>query len=62
MAWAVHRSINLNIKHSHCHLAFHQNMIFHCAVKIDWDKIHEEWQKFIAASNKKENQPRLVKQ
>jgi transposase InsO family protein len=29
VAWAVHTSINPNIKHSPCHLAFNQDMNFH---------------------------------
>jgi hypothetical protein len=32
VAWAVRTTINHNIKHSPCHLAFNQDMIFRRAV------------------------------
>jgi hypothetical protein len=62
VAWAIRTSINPNIKHSLCHLAFNQDMIFRRAVKVDWNIIHNERQKLVAASNCKENQSRLNKQ
>jgi hypothetical protein len=37
-------------------------MIFHRAVKVDWDIIHNKRQKLVAASNQKENQARHNKQ
>jgi transposase InsO family protein len=35
VAWAIHTTINPTIKHSPCHLAFNQDMIFCRAVEID---------------------------
>ncbi|MFN9983502.1 MAG: hypothetical protein ACK53Y_26485, partial [bacterium] len=61
VAWAVRTTINPNIKHSPCHLAFNQDMIFRRAVAIDWDTINAERRKLVAASNNKENQARLNK-
>jgi hypothetical protein len=46
---------NPTIKPSPCHLAFNQDMIFYCAVQIDWNSIRQERQKSLAASNEKEN-------
>ncbi len=43
-------------------MAFNQDMIFRRAVKVDWNIIHNERQKLVAASNYKENQSRLNKQ
>jgi len=37
-------------------------MIFHCAVQINWDRIHNECQKTLAASNAKEEKSRITKQ
>jgi hypothetical protein len=36
VAWAVHTTINPNIKHSSCHLAFNKEMIFCCAMAVNW--------------------------
>jgi hypothetical protein len=58
IAWAIRTSINPNIKHSPCHLAFNHDMIFHRTVQVDWDFIHNERQKLVAASNEKENKTR----
>jgi hypothetical protein len=62
VAWAVRTTINPNIKHSPCHLAFNQDMIFHRAVSVDWEAINQECQRLVAASNTKENQSRFNKQ
>ncbi len=62
VVWAVRTIINPNIKHLPCHLAFHHDMIFHRAVAVNWDNIHAEGQKLVAASNNKENQLRLTKE
>jgi hypothetical protein len=62
VAWAVRTTINPNIKHSPCHLAFNQDMIFRRAVTVNWEAIQHERQKVAAASNKKENRARLVKE
>jgi hypothetical protein len=61
-AQAVCTSINPNIKHSPCHLDFNQDMIFHHAVKIDWDTVNQEHHKLVAASNQKESHSCLAKQ
>jgi len=61
VAWAIRTTINPNIKHSPCHLAFNQDMIFRRAVAIDWDNINADRRKLVAASNNKENQARLNK-
>jgi hypothetical protein len=58
VAWAIRTSINPNIKHSPCHLAFNHDMIFRRAVQVDWNMIHQERQKLLEALNKKENQSR----
>jgi len=62
VAWAVRTTINPNIKHSPCHLAFNQDMIFCCAVSVDWEAINQERQRLVAASNTKENKSRFNKQ
>jgi hypothetical protein len=62
VAWAVCTTINPTIKHSPYHLAFNEDMIFHCAVQINWDRIHNECQKTLAASNAKEEKSRITKQ
>jgi hypothetical protein len=62
VAWAVCTSINPNIKHSPCHLAFSQDMIFHRAIAVDWKVIQAERHKLVEASNNKENQARINKQ
>jgi hypothetical protein len=61
VAWAVRTTINPNIKHSPCHLAFYQGMIFHQAVAVNWEAINQEHQRLVAASNYKENKSRLNK-
>ncbi len=38
VAWAVRTTINPNIKHSPCHLAFNQDMIFRWAVAVQRNK------------------------
>ncbi len=43
-------------------MAFNRDMIFHHAVQTNWDTIHQERQKLVAASNQKENQSCLMKQ
>jgi hypothetical protein len=60
VAWAVRTTINPNIKHSPCHLAFHHDMIFRRAIAVNWTNIHTERQKLLQASNNKENQSRLA--
>jgi leucyl aminopeptidase (aminopeptidase T) len=60
--WAIRTTINPNIKHSPCHLAFNQDMIFRWAVTVNWEEINKECQKLTAALNKKENQSRLPKE
>jgi hypothetical protein len=62
IAWVIHASINPAIKHSPCHLAFKYDMIFCHAATIDWNIIHNECQKLVAASNQKENQSRHNKE
>jgi hypothetical protein len=62
VAWAIRTTINPMIKHSPCHLAFNQDMIFRRAVQIDWDNIHQERHKSAAASTEKENKSRINKQ
>jgi len=62
VAWAVRTTINPNIKHSPCHLAFNQDMLFRRAVSVDWAAINQERQKLVTASNAKENKSRLNKQ
>ena len=62
VAWAIRTTINPNIKHSPCHLAFNQDMIFRCAVSVDWEAINHERQWLVAASNTKENKSRLNNQ
>ena len=62
VAWAVCTTVNPTIKHSPCHLAFSQDMIFRCAVQINLDSIHNEHQKTLAASNSKEDKSRITKQ
>jgi hypothetical protein len=59
VAWAVQTTI---IKHSPCHLAFNQDMIFQHAVQINWDNIHQERHKSATASTEKENKSRINKQ
>jgi len=59
VAWAVRTTVNPTIKHSPYHLAFSQDMIFHQAVKIDWDNIHNDHLKTLKASNDKENKTRI---
>jgi hypothetical protein len=44
IAWAVCTTINPTIKHSPCHLAFNQDMIFRHAVQINWDAIRHKRQ------------------
>jgi hypothetical protein len=61
IAWAVQTTVNPAIKHSPCHLALNQDIIFHQAVQVNWTKINEEPQKLVAASNEKENKSRLNK-
>jgi hypothetical protein len=62
VAWAVRTTVNPTIKHSPCHLAFNQDMIFRRAVQVDWNNIQNERQKTLAASNAKENKSRITKQ
>lgn len=61
VAWAIHTTINPTIKHSPCHLAFNQDIIFCCAIHIDWNNVHQEHQNLLVASNKRENKSRLNK-
>jgi hypothetical protein len=62
VAWAVRTTIKPLIKHSPCHLAFNQDMIFRHPVQIDWTNIHKECLKSAAASNAKENKSRVPEQ
>jgi len=62
VAWAIRTTINPMIKHSPCHLAFNQDMIFRRAVQVDWDNIHQERHKSATASTEKENKSRINKQ
>jgi hypothetical protein len=62
VAWAVRTTVNPNIKHSPCHLAFSQDMIFRRAVAVNWDAIHNERQRLLVLSNARENKSRLHKQ
>jgi hypothetical protein len=62
VAWAVRTTINPCIKHSPCHLAFNQDMIFRRAVKVDWELIHATRHQLVQASNTNENKSRLHKQ
>jgi hypothetical protein len=55
ITWAVHTTINPAIKHSPCHLAFNQDMIFHRAIQVNWKAINEEHQKLVATTYAKEN-------
>jgi hypothetical protein len=61
VAWAVRTTINPAIKHSPCHLAFNQDMIYRHAVQIDWNSIHQERRQQLAASNNEENRSRIDK-
>jgi hypothetical protein len=61
VAWAIRTTINLVIKYAPCHLAFNQDMIFCRATTVDWETIHCERNKIIAASNTKENKTRINK-
>jgi len=61
VAWAVRTTINPAIKHSPCHLAFNQDMIYRHAVQIDWNSIHQERLQQLAASNNEENRSRIDK-
>ncbi len=56
VARAVPTTINPNIKHLPCHLAFNHDMIFHCAVLVNWEVFNKKHHKLITASNTKENQ------
>jgi hypothetical protein len=60
VTWAA--TFTPNIKHSPCHLAFNQDMIFHRTVSVNWEAINQERQRLVAASNTKENRSRLNKQ
>jgi len=62
VAWAVHTTINPNIKYSPCHLAFNQDMIFCQAIKVDWEAISNEPQRLVTVSNQRENRGRINKQ
>ena len=62
IAWAVHTTINPNIKHSPCHLAFNQDMISHCTVAVDWELIYNDHHQLVEASNINENKSRLPEQ
>jgi hypothetical protein len=62
VAWAVCTTINPNIKHYPCHLAFNQDTIFRRAVKVDWELIHATRHQLVKASNITENKSRLPKQ
>jgi hypothetical protein len=62
VAWAVRTTVNPTIKHSPCHLAFSQDMIFRRAITVDWETINSNRQKMLAASNTKENKNRITKQ
>jgi hypothetical protein len=59
---AVCTTINPTIKHSPCHLAFNQDMIFRHAVQINWDAIHHKRQISVIISNAKENKSCLTHQ
>ncbi len=61
VAWAVQTTINPLIKHSPCHLAFNQDMIFCRAVQVDWNNVNAERQKSATASNERENKSRIQK-
>jgi hypothetical protein len=62
VTWAIRATINPIIKYSPCHLAFNQDMIFRKATTINWQHIHKERNKIIAASNSKENKARIAKE
>jgi hypothetical protein len=62
VAWAVRTTVNPNIKHSPCHLAFNHDMIFRRAINIDWNVINNERRKLLEVSNTKENKSRLPQQ
>jgi ribosomal protein L21E len=62
VAWAIRTTINPTIKHSPCHLAFNQDMIFRRAVTIDWNAVNQQRQKSVELSNAKENKTRLTQQ
>jgi hypothetical protein len=51
VAWVVRTTINPLIKHSPCHLAFNQDMIFCRAMQVDWNHVNTERQKSATASN-----------
>jgi hypothetical protein len=55
MAWAIRTTISPELKYSPCHLAFSQDMLFHCAVSIDWAHVHTVKTNQATASNIKEN-------
>jgi hypothetical protein len=62
VAWAVWTTINPNIKYSPSHFsAFLHDMIFHKAVAINWESIHQERQRQTKMSNDKENSSRILR-
>ncbi len=61
VAWAIRMTISPTLKYSPCHLAFSQDMIFRKAVTVDWEKVQQEQNKTLAASNSRENKARIAK-
>jgi hypothetical protein len=61
IAWAVRTTVNPLIKHLPCHLAYNQDMIYRRAITVNWENVHLERHKSVAASNKKENRSRIAK-
>jgi ribosomal protein L21E len=61
IAWAVRTTVNPLIRHSPCHLAFNQDMIYRRAITVNWENVHLERHKSVAASNEKENKSCITK-
>jgi hypothetical protein len=62
VAWAIRTTVNPNIPHSPCHLAFSHDMIYRHAITLDWTAINNNRQNFLIATNTKENKSRLPQQ
>jgi hypothetical protein len=59
VAWAICTTVNPNIWHSPCHLAFSHDMIYRHAITLDWTAINNNHQNLLITSNTKENKSRL---
>jgi hypothetical protein len=57
--WAIRTTVPSNSKYQPGQLVFGRDMIFHQAVKIDWQLLKDECRKQSTNNNKKENKNRL---